>query len=83
MRKALTAHRVTVSVVIRSRWCKISQDDVVHSPRVNPSVGVSCRPAHVLPGVSSGITSHGTGKTARAGPIMNSGSTSIPCEPLN
>ncbi len=83
MRKALIAHRVTVSVVIRSRWCKISQDDIVHGPRVDPSIAVGCSTAHVLPGVSGGITSHGTGKTARAGPIVNSGIASIPCEPLH
>ena len=83
MRKVLSAHRVTVSVVIRSRWCKVSQDDIVHGPRVNPSVAVGCSTAHVLPGVSGGITSHSTGKTARAGPIVNSRIASIPCEPLH
>jgi len=81
--KALIAHRITVSVVIRSRWCKVSQDDIVHGPRVNPSVAVGCSTAHVLPGVSGGITSHSTGKTARAGPIVNSRIASIPCEPLH
>jgi len=81
--KALTAHRVTVSVVIRSRWCKVSQNNIVHGSRVNPSIAVGCSTAHVLPGVSGGVTSHGASTTARAGPIVNSGIASIPCEPLH